>query len=76
MKKTAFVVLIFFLVIAIASGCSSPATNKGNTDAESVSDTSQSKDNRVLVGHNGKTIYINDAQSETVKAVIANKTSR
>ncbi len=37
MKKTAFVVLIFLLVIAIASGCSSPATNKGNTDAESVS---------------------------------------
>ena len=40
------------------------------TLTSSVSDTSQSKNNRVLVGHNGRTIYINDAQSETEQKVI------
>lgn len=42
------------------------------TLTSSVSNALQSKSNRVLVGHNGGTIYINDAQSETVKAVIDN----
>lgn len=42
------------------------------TLTSSASGTSQSKNNRVLVGHNGRKIYINDAESETVKTVIAN----
>lgn len=42
------------------------------TLTSSVSDGSQSKNNRVLVGHNGKTVYVSEAESETIKAVIAN----
>ena len=37
-----------------------------------VSDTSQSKESRILVGHNGETVYVSEAESETIKAVIAN----
>jgi hypothetical protein len=42
------------------------------TITSSVSDTSQSKEKRILVGHNGKTVYVSEAESETIKAVIAN----
>lgn len=45
---------------------------KITTFTSSVSDTSQSKENRILVGHNGKTVYVSETESETIKAVIAN----
>ncbi|MCR5523667.1 MAG: hypothetical protein K6F64_08555 [Clostridia bacterium] len=84
MKKPISLFMIFTLLFTLAScGNNNKAlTNESvtvttddkeiTTITSSVSDTSQSKNNRVLVGHNGRTIYINDVQSETVKAVIAN----
>ena len=84
MKKPISLFMIFALIFTLAScGNNNKApTNESVTETtddkeittliSSVSDTSQSKENRILVGHNGKTVYVSEAESETIKAVIAN----
>ena len=84
MKKiiSMFVITVLLCSLAAYINNKKAPTNESVTETtddkeiktltSSVSNASQSKSNRVLVGHNGRTIYINDAQSETVKAVIAN----
>ena len=73
---------LFFSLVACGNNNKAPtneSVTKTTTDGKeittlisSVSDTSQSKENRILVGHNGKTVYVSEAESETIKAVIAN----
>jgi hypothetical protein len=72
---------LFFSLVACGNNKKAP-TNESVTETtdekeittltSSVSDTSQSKENRILVGHNGETVYVSEAESETIKAVIAN----
>ena len=84
MKKliSLFMVFAFFFSLVACGNNKKAPTNESVTETtddkeittitSSVSDRSQSKNNRVLVGHNGRTIYVNTAQSETIKSVIAN----
>jgi hypothetical protein len=65
-------ILLLTVILIVLSSAKTKSGEEITTITSSVSNRSQSKNNRVLVGHNGRTIYINDAQSETVKAVIAN----